>query len=239
MAFRPARSISLTTDAAASAPFVYVMATFAPTAARRLAIAAPMPREPPVMSAIFPSSFFDIVLLLYAQSCRTLDRKRGQATFLFIAGCMELRSHHAAVHRQDAPGRPAGLIRREIDRGLRDLLRLPQPTQRMHPFDRGLELWILQEACDTRGHDSCRADAVASDVLFRVVHSYRLGEHDDARLGRLVGMGLKAGDGLERGGRGDIQDRAASLLQHPGNCRATHPPPPPPPHPTPPTPPLP
>src|SRR2546421_12872847 len=38
------------------------MATFAPSAARRLAIAAPIPREPPVMSAIFPSSFFDIVL---------------------------------------------------------------------------------------------------------------------------------------------------------------------------------
>src|SRR5580704_14212502 len=37
------------------------MATFAPSAARRLAIAAPMPREPPVTSAIFPSSFFDIV----------------------------------------------------------------------------------------------------------------------------------------------------------------------------------
>src|ERR1700751_5283865 len=36
------------------------MATFAPSAARRLAIAAPMPREPPVMSAIFPSSFLVI-----------------------------------------------------------------------------------------------------------------------------------------------------------------------------------
>src|ERR1700738_73885 len=33
----------------------------APSAARRLAIAAPMPREPPVMSAIFPSSFLVIV----------------------------------------------------------------------------------------------------------------------------------------------------------------------------------
>src|SRR6266481_5596079 len=38
------------------------MATSAPSAARRLAIAAPIPREPPVMSAIFPSSFFDIVV---------------------------------------------------------------------------------------------------------------------------------------------------------------------------------
>ena len=51
-------------EAAASAPLVYVMATFAPSAARRLAIAAPMPREPPVTSAIFPSSVLDIVFLL-------------------------------------------------------------------------------------------------------------------------------------------------------------------------------
>src|SRR6266478_2471871 len=38
------------------------MATPAPSAARRLAIAAPMPREPPVTSAIFPSRFLDIVV---------------------------------------------------------------------------------------------------------------------------------------------------------------------------------
>src|SRR6266536_1616510 len=36
------------------------MATFAPSAARRLAIAAPIPRDPPVMSATFPSSFLVI-----------------------------------------------------------------------------------------------------------------------------------------------------------------------------------
>src|SRR5580658_8647915 len=61
--------MALTTATAASAPFVYVMATFAPSAARRLAIAAPMPREPPVMSAIFPSNFFDIVHLLELDIC--------------------------------------------------------------------------------------------------------------------------------------------------------------------------
>src|SRR5437899_1560005 len=49
------------TAEAALASFAYVMATLAPSAARRLAIAAPMPREPPVMSAIFPSSFLVIV----------------------------------------------------------------------------------------------------------------------------------------------------------------------------------
>src|SRR5438477_608465 len=62
IAFPPAPSISLTTDAAASAPLVYVMATLAPSAARRLAIAAPMPRDPPVISAIFPSSFLFMIL---------------------------------------------------------------------------------------------------------------------------------------------------------------------------------
>src|SRR5207237_4995904 len=55
-------SICLTIDAAESAPFVYVIATFAPSDARRLAIAARMPREPPVMSAIFPSSFLFMIL---------------------------------------------------------------------------------------------------------------------------------------------------------------------------------
>src|SRR6266849_1499164 len=53
------------TDAAASAPLEYVMATFAPSAARRLPIAAPMPRDPPVINAIFPSSFLFMVCLLF------------------------------------------------------------------------------------------------------------------------------------------------------------------------------
>src|SRR5882672_2677677 len=44
------------------------MATFAPSAARRFAMAAPMPRDPPVTSAIFPSSFLVIVFLLFLES---------------------------------------------------------------------------------------------------------------------------------------------------------------------------
>ena len=39
------------------------MATFAPSVARRLAIAAPMPRDPPVINAIFPSSFLFMILV--------------------------------------------------------------------------------------------------------------------------------------------------------------------------------
>src|SRR5207244_9939275 len=41
------------------------MATLAPSVARRLAMAAPMPREPPVIRAIFPSSFLFMVCLLF------------------------------------------------------------------------------------------------------------------------------------------------------------------------------
>src|SRR5213593_1554464 len=52
-AFPPLSSIALTTTEAALASFAYVMATLAPSAARRFAIAAPMPLEPPVMSATF------------------------------------------------------------------------------------------------------------------------------------------------------------------------------------------
>src|SRR6266481_2933812 len=44
------------------------MATFAPSAARRFAMAAPMPRDPPVTSANFPSSFLVIVFLLLLES---------------------------------------------------------------------------------------------------------------------------------------------------------------------------
>src|SRR5467141_48146 len=44
------------------------MATFAPSAARRFAMAAPMPRDPPVTSTIFPSSFLVIVFHLLLES---------------------------------------------------------------------------------------------------------------------------------------------------------------------------
>src|SRR5882757_4221339 len=55
------------------------MATFAPSAARRFAMAAPMPRDPPVTSAIFPSSFLVIVFLLFLES-RSLLLLRLAAT---------------------------------------------------------------------------------------------------------------------------------------------------------------
>ncbi len=56
-AFPPLRSMAFTTAEAALASFAYVMATLAPSAASRFAIAAPMPRDPPVMSATLLANF--------------------------------------------------------------------------------------------------------------------------------------------------------------------------------------
>src|SRR2546425_92922 len=179
-----------------------------------------MPNSQVQRNLLATGSTLERALALCKTKWGTETEKGDKLTFLFLNGCMESRSHHAAVHRQDAAGRPSRLIRREIDGGLGDLRRLSQPTHRMCPFEPGLGLWILQHGCDGWGDDPGWADGVAPDVLLRVVHRHRLGEHDDTRLGRLVGMALKAEDGLEPGNRGDIQDRAASLLQHLGNCRA-------------------
>src|SRR5882724_10654374 len=55
-AFPPLSSIALTTAKAALASFAYVMATLAPSASRRFAIAAPMPLEPTVMKSRTPCS---------------------------------------------------------------------------------------------------------------------------------------------------------------------------------------
>src|SRR6202166_1588609 len=75
------------------------MATFAPSAARRFAIAAPMPREPPVMSAVFPSNFFDIVVLLYAQSCRTLRRMLIRHEYKFCYSPAASQAHLVRLRR--------------------------------------------------------------------------------------------------------------------------------------------
>src|SRR6266404_8351065 len=58
------------------------MAIFAPSAARRLAMAAPMPRDPPVIRAIFPSSFLFMV-------CLPVSFEVG---FLFVSLGIQLRA---------------------------------------------------------------------------------------------------------------------------------------------------
>src|SRR5258705_11976394 len=63
-AFPPAASIERTTSLALPGDALYVRATAAPSVASRLAIAAPMLREPPVTKATFPASFFVMFVLI-------------------------------------------------------------------------------------------------------------------------------------------------------------------------------
>src|SRR5260370_42311024 len=83
------------------------MATFAPSEARRLAMAAPMAREPPVISAIFPSSFLFMILfsLMRFGDSLCIDRyktRAGQSGCQMIYLPIGMKSETAAAPR----GRP-------------------------------------------------------------------------------------------------------------------------------------
>ena len=65
------------------------------------------------------------------------------------------------------------------------------------------------EALHHRGVDDAGADGVDADVRCRVVERGRLGQADDAVLGGDVGGA--AGEALDAGARGGVDDRAAAL----------------------------
>src|SRR5205085_3843949 len=68
-AFPPAAVIERTTSSAFAGEALYVRATAAPSVASRLAIAAPMPREPPVTSATLPASFLVMFVFIIFSFC--------------------------------------------------------------------------------------------------------------------------------------------------------------------------
>src|SRR5882762_7327466 len=91
MAFPPPSSIALTTAEAALASFAYVMATLAPSAARRFAIAAPIPREPPVTSATFFANL-DIKSPL-------LSGERFATPLIHLTDCVHIRAGQTVLNR--------------------------------------------------------------------------------------------------------------------------------------------
>src|SRR5882724_7979280 len=86
------------------------MATFAPSAARRLAIAAPIPREPPVTSAIFPSSVLDIALLPILSSSNLNRLCYGPAESVRWSARERLPEHRIAALRL----RPRRLVLNDV-----------------------------------------------------------------------------------------------------------------------------
>ena len=112
-AFPPLCSIALVTEEAAPASFAYVMATLAPSSAKRLAIAAPIPREPPVTSATFPSSFLDMGFLrcsCYVTFVRCLKTPRRCMGFFSLSRQLSIISGTRGDGVTLAGGRRNGLV---------------------------------------------------------------------------------------------------------------------------------
>src|SRR5207244_10759848 len=104
------------------------MATLAPSVARRLARAAPMPREPPVTSAIFPSSFLFMVCLLFLSRwihfvSVSIKLRAGQDL------SSDLFTYRYEI-RNPCTARPAALLRSGHGPGSRDARFLGQRLRR-------------------------------------------------------------------------------------------------------------
>src|ERR1700761_5297763 len=91
------------------------MATRAPSAAGLLAIPAPMPREPPVTSAVLPSNFLDIANIL----------------FWVWEGCRPPSKLRTAVDAKRVAGDPARLRRGEEGHGVADVIGLRDALERL------------------------------------------------------------------------------------------------------------
>src|SRR2546421_1249675 len=185
-AFPPPSSIALTTAEAALASFTYVMATLAPSAARRFAMAAPMPREPPVMSATF--SF-------------NLD----MGSPLSARGLAAVGGEHLASHERSLGGR------QEHD-GASNLLRLADAPQRHTRGQRRLPLRGAGEAVKHCGLGRTGRHGVDPHAEARGLERRGLRHALDGVLaGSVDGC---AGRSFVAIGRGDVDDAAAPLSLH-------------------------
>src|SRR3989441_3468835 len=114
---------------------------------------------------------------------------------------------HAAVDEQLDAGDVAAVVRRQEQRGLRDLVRVAHPTQRNRPDHVLLELLDLllaqPQAVEARRVDRTRADRVDADLAGLEIDRPAPRERPHRRLGRAVHA-----EALEALGAGDrrVQD---------------------------------
>ena len=127
--------------------------------------------------------------------------------------------------RRDGSGRWCSSTRPRRDR---PRARRSPPASPSRPIGwRSMKAWRISSidlpcafACvgdalvERRRLDRARADRVAADALLDEIGGDRLGQPDDRRLRGAVDVAV--GNAAHRGGaRGDVDDRAAALLQHP------------------------
>ena len=114
-----------------------------------------------------------------------------------------------AVDREDGARHPRRLIRRQVERAVRDVLRRAEAAERMRLREAALAILGVDQAGDHRGVDAAGTDRIHAHAAPRVGDGHGPREGDDAALGRAVGVrAVAAAD--QAGGRRDVDDRAAA-----------------------------
>src|SRR5213078_1443659 len=126
------------------------------------------------------------------------------------AGMGNGSQHHPAVDDQQLPRNVAGEVGGEKEHGGGDVLSLPQPAQ-WDGFDQGLPR-LRGDPAGQLGVDEARRHGVHQHVARGELLGDRLGEPDQARLGRrVVRLPLVPGHPHDAG---DVDDPAPAPLDH-------------------------
>src|SRR3954447_10803341 len=172
------------------------MATFAPEATKRSAIARPNPCAPPVTTAQRPfRSILFIALFLYSK--RPASKRP------------------AAVDDMGDAGSERALVAGEVDGKGSYFLRRAEPSHRLAAHEHFAPLRTRRGGAvkHRRGLDGPWTDTVAANALCYEINGNRPGQRRDRGLGCAVDVTI--GRGLEHaGGGGDVHDRAAAGFQH-------------------------
>src|SRR5205823_5016514 len=172
------------------------MATFAPEATKRSAIARPKPWAPPVTTAQRPfRSILFIALILYSK--RPASKRP------------------AAIDDMGDAGSERALVAGEVDGKGSYFLSRAEPSHRLAADEHFAPLRTSRGGAVQHrwGFNGARADTVAANALCYEIDGDRASQRRDRGFGCAVDVAI--GRGLEHaGGGGDVHDRAAAGLQH-------------------------
>src|SRR5436190_7094063 len=172
------------------------MATLAPEATKRSAIARPKPCAPPVTTAQRPfRSILFITLFLY------FERRASKRP--------------AAIDDMGDAGSERALVAGEVDGKGSYFLSRAEPSHRLAAHEHLAPLRTGRGGAVQHrgGFDGARADTVAANAICYEIGGDRPGQRRDRGLGCAVDVAI--GRGLEHAGAGgDVPDRAAAGFQH-------------------------
>src|SRR5712692_3505151 len=192
---------------AATASWISAIATFAPSSARRVAIARPIPCAAPVTIATLPlRRLIPDAILCVTTSCPRSNRIRSWRSQPF-----SYRGPSAVDDKRRAGGERR-VVTGEEQRHLRDLLGLADAVETRDSLHRGAGRLAAAHPPHHGRVDRARADCVDADVVAAVFERGDAGQRDHAGLGGAVsGRAFEADQ--SRDARG-VDNRAAAVFDH-------------------------